>query len=98
MVEHALRVFENGVLMRIFGPKRDEVTRGWRKLHNDKLHNLYSSPSIFKRKRWAGNVTRMGRRGTHWWEIQKERDHWEDQDIGVWTILKGILERYDGMV
>jgi hypothetical protein len=45
--EHKLRVFENRVL-RIFGPKRDGVTRGWRKLHNEELHNLYSSPSIIR--------------------------------------------------
>jgi hypothetical protein len=44
--EHRLRVFENRVLRRIFGPKRDEETGGWRKLHNEELHNLYSSPSI----------------------------------------------------
>jgi hypothetical protein len=44
--EHGVRVFENRVLRRIFGPKRDEVTGGWRKLHNEELHNLYSSPSI----------------------------------------------------
>jgi hypothetical protein len=44
--EHRLRVFENRVLRRIFGPKRDEVTGGWRKLHNEELHGLYSSPSI----------------------------------------------------
>jgi hypothetical protein len=43
--EHGQRVFENGVLRGIFGPKRDEVTGGWRKLHNEELHNLYSSPS-----------------------------------------------------
>jgi hypothetical protein len=59
--EHRLRVFENRVLRRIFGPKRDEVTGGWRKLHNQKLHNLYSSPSIIKmikirRKKWTGYV------------------------------------------
>jgi hypothetical protein len=63
--EHRLRVFENRVLRRIFGPKTDEVTGGWRKLHNDELHNLYSSPSIIRmiksrRMRWAGHVTRMG--------------------------------------
>jgi hypothetical protein len=51
-------VFENGVLRRIFIPKRDEVTGGWRKLHNEELHNLYSSPSIIRivksrRMRWA---------------------------------------------
>jgi hypothetical protein len=44
--EHGLKVFENRVLMRIFGPKRDEGTRGWRKLHNEELHNLYSSRNI----------------------------------------------------
>jgi hypothetical protein len=46
--EHRLRVFENRVLRRIFGLKRDEVTGGWRKLHNEELHNLYSSPSIIR--------------------------------------------------
>jgi hypothetical protein len=46
--EHKLRVFENRVLRRIFGPKRDEVTGGWRKLHNEELHCLYSSPSIVR--------------------------------------------------
>jgi hypothetical protein len=63
--EHRLRVFENRVLRRIFGPKKDEVTGGWRKLHNEELHGLYSSPSIVrvikaKRMRWAGHVARMG--------------------------------------
>jgi hypothetical protein len=53
------------VLRRIFGPKRDEVTGGWRKLHNEELHNLYSTPSIVKiiksrRMRWAGHVARVG--------------------------------------
>jgi hypothetical protein len=52
------------VLGRIFGPKRDEVTGGWRKLHKEDLHNLYSSPSIIRiirsrKKRWAGHVARM---------------------------------------
>jgi hypothetical protein len=46
--EHRLRVFENRVLRRIFGPKRDEVTRDWKKLHNEELHNLYSSPDIIR--------------------------------------------------
>jgi hypothetical protein len=46
--EHRLRVFENRVLRRIFGPRRDEVTREWRKLHNEELRDLYSSPSIIR--------------------------------------------------
>jgi hypothetical protein len=58
-------VFENRVLRRIFGPKRDEVTGEWRKLHNEELHESYSSPSIIRiikarRMRWAGHVARMG--------------------------------------
>jgi hypothetical protein len=58
-------VFENRVLRRIFGPKRDEVTSEWRQLHNEELHDLYSSPSIIRiiksrRVRWAGHVGRMG--------------------------------------
>jgi hypothetical protein len=58
-------VFENRVLRRIFGPKRDEVTEGWRKLHNEELHCLYSLPSIVRvikarRMRWAGHVASMG--------------------------------------
>jgi hypothetical protein len=60
-----LRVFESRVLRRIFGPKRDQMTGGWRKLHNEELHNLYSSPSIIRtiesrRMRWLGHVARMG--------------------------------------
>jgi hypothetical protein len=51
MEEHRLGVFENRVLRRIFGPKRDEVTGEWRKLHNEKLHDLYSSPSIIRIRR-----------------------------------------------
>jgi hypothetical protein len=76
-------VFENRVLRRIFGPKRDEVTGEWRKLRNEELRDLYSSPSIIRiiksrRIRWVGHVARMGRRGPHvdyWWESQRERDH-----------------------
>jgi hypothetical protein len=62
--EHRLRIFENGVLRRMFGPKREE-DGSWRKLHNDELHNLYSSPNIVRviksrRLRWARHVARMG--------------------------------------
>jgi hypothetical protein len=69
-IEHRLRVFEDKVLGRISGPKRDEVTGGWRKLYNEALNYLYSSPNILrmlksKKMRWAGHVARMGRRGMH---------------------------------
>jgi hypothetical protein len=86
-------VFENRVLRRIFGPKRDEVTGGWRKLHNEDLHGLYSSPSIVRvikarRIRWVGHVACMGEvRGAYiflvgWPEgrrlLGRPRRRWED--------------------
>ena len=69
--ERRMRVFENKVLRRVFGPKRDEVTVEWRKLHNEELNDLYSLPNIVRviksrRMRWAGHVARMGEdRGVH---------------------------------
>jgi hypothetical protein len=83
MEEHRLRVFGNRVLRRIFGPKKDEVTGGGRKLHNEELHGLYSSPSIVRvikarRMRWAEHVARMGEvRGhtTFWLGGLKGGDH-----------------------
>ena len=68
--ERKLRVFQNRVLRRIFGPKREEVTREWRKLHNEQLNNLYSSASIVRViksiRMWAGHVALMGeRRGVY---------------------------------
>jgi hypothetical protein len=67
-------VFENRVLRRIFGPKRDEVTGCWGKLHNEKLHNLYSSPSIIRmiksrRMRWSGHVARMAKKKNAYWTL-----------------------------
>jgi hypothetical protein len=69
--ERRLRVFENTVLRKVFGAKRDEVTGEWRKLHNEELRDLYSLPNIVRvvksrRMRWAGHVARMGEgRGVH---------------------------------
>jgi hypothetical protein len=71
------------VLRRIFGPKRDDVTGDWRKLHYEELHNFYSSPNIIRmiksrKMRCAGHVERMWERGMYignWWESQEESDH-----------------------
>ena len=95
-VEHRLRVFENRVLMRIFGPKRDGVTGEWRKLHNEELNDLYCSPSIVRmiksrRMRWAGHVARMEEgRGVHKVLVGKPegKDHWGDQDVDGRIILR----------
>jgi hypothetical protein len=78
--EYRLRRFENKVLRRIFEPKRDEVTGEWRKLHNEELRDLYSSPSIIRmiksrRLKLAEYVARMGRRGTrvgYWLESRRK--------------------------
>jgi hypothetical protein len=99
--EHRLSVFENRVLRRIFGPKRDEVTGEWRKLHNEELHSLYSSPDIIRQvksrlMRWAGHVARMERREKctrFWWETPKERDRSEDQGVGGRMESEWILGR-----
>jgi hypothetical protein len=79
--ERRLRVFENKVLRRIFGPRRDEVMGEWSRLHNEELNDLYCSPNIvrvikWRRMRWAGNVARMGEErgciGT-WWGKPEEK-------------------------
>jgi hypothetical protein len=75
-------VLENRVLRIISGPKRDEITGGWKNLHNEELRNLYSSPNIIgiiksKRMRWAGHIARNERRGIQtgvWWDNKKEID------------------------
>jgi hypothetical protein len=86
--ERRVSVFENRVLRRIFGPKRDEVTWEWRKLHNEELNDLYSSPNFVRvlksRMRWAGHVARMGREETYtafWWGNLRERDHLGDPGV-----------------
>jgi hypothetical protein len=85
-------------MLRIFGPKRGEVTEGWRKLHNEELHHLYYLQSIIRmiksrRMRLARHVARMRVKRGYWCENRKERDHQEDQDVGGRIIIKWILER-----
>jgi hypothetical protein len=68
--ERILRVIDNRVLRTIFGRKREEMTGGWKKLHNEELHNLYSSPSMIRmiksrRMRWTGHVARMGEKNAY---------------------------------
>jgi hypothetical protein len=80
--EHRLRVFENRVLRRICGPKTDEITGEWRKLHSEELHILYSSPNIIRyiksrRLRWVGHVARMGEECVQ----ARRKDHLGDQGI-----------------
>jgi hypothetical protein len=87
------------IVRRIFGPKRDEVTGEWRKLHNEELHNLYSSPDIIRlvkprRMRWAGHVARMGEeRKVYKVGKPEERDHLEDQGVGGKMGSEWILGR-----
>jgi hypothetical protein len=88
-------------VMRIFGPKRDEVTGGWRKLHNEELYNLCSSPSIIRiiksrRMKWAGHVARMGRIGLHIEYVlvgKPERKRPLGRSRRSWVNIKWILEK-----
>jgi len=96
--ERKLRVFENMVLRRIFGPRMEEVMGEWRRLHNEELNDLYSSPNIVRviksrRMRWAGHVARMGEeRGCtgSWWGNRREGDLGVDGQILGW-----ISRRWD---
>jgi len=97
--EPRLRVSENKAL-RIFGPKRDEVTRDWRKLHNGELNNLYCSSNIVRviksRMRWAWHVARMGR-GAYRVLVGnlRERGHLEGRGVDVTIILRWIFSKLD---
>jgi hypothetical protein len=102
--EHRLRVSENRVLRRIFGRKREEVAGGWRRLHNEELHNLYASPNVIRviklrRMRWMEQITRMGGGGGDdrpakvWLENLNGRDHSEDLDIDERVILQWVLRK-----
>jgi hypothetical protein len=104
--ERRLRIFENRVLRRVFGPKRDEVTGEWRKLHNEELSDLYPLPNIVRvvksrRMRWAGHVTCIGEgRGVHSvlvWKPERKRPV-GDPDVDGRTILRWIFRKWEGVV
>jgi len=92
--ERRLRVLENRILRKIYGPKKDEVPREWRKLHNEKLNDLYSSPNIVRViksriMRWTGHVARMGDRRSVYRnlvETSDGKDQLEDPG-GRWRII-----------
>jgi len=98
-----LRVFEKGVLWRIFGPKCDEVTGEWEKLHNEELNDLYCSPNNIweiksRRIGLVGHVERMGRGEKHtgfWWRSLREGDHLEDPGLDGRIILRYIFRTWD---
>jgi hypothetical protein len=101
-----MKVFENRVLRRVFGPKRDEVTGEWRKLHNEELNDLYSLPKIVpvvksRRMKWVGHVACMGRGEVctgFWWGSLMEADYWGDTDVDGRIILRRIFRKWEGVV
>ena len=96
-------MFTNRVLRRIFGPRKDEVTGEWRKLHNE-FNDLYCSPNIVRviksgRMRLAWHIARMGeRRGVYriWWGNLKESEHLEDLGVDGRVMLRWIFKKWDG--
>jgi hypothetical protein len=101
--ELRFRVFENSALRIIFGPNRNQVTREWRKLHNEELNYVYSSPKIVwviksRIMRWTGHVARTGkRRSVHRVLVGKlrERDHLGDQGVDGSIRLRWIFRKWD---
>ena len=97
-------MFENRVLRRIFGPRKDKVMGEWRRLHNDELNDLYCSPNIvrvikWRRMRWAGHVARKGEERVVYRVLvgksEGKRDHWGELGVDGWIILGWICGRWD---
>jgi hypothetical protein len=101
--ESRLRVFENTVLKRIFGSKRDEVRGEWRKVYNKELNDLYSSPTIVRvvkssTVRWASHVASMGRGEVYtgfWLGSLRDRDHLEEPGVDRGIILRWIFRKWN---
>jgi hypothetical protein len=97
-----MRVFENRVLRRMFGPKWDEVIGEWRRLRDKELYALYSSTNIIRvitSRRRAGHAACIGRGEVHagfWYRNMKEGDHLEESGVDGRIILKLILQKWDG--
>jgi len=93
--ERKLRVFDDRVLRGMFGAKRDEVTGDWRKLHNEKVNDLYCEPKYYscgqiEEMSWTGSIY-----GEFWWGNLRERDHLLYPDVDVKIILRWIFRKLD---
>jgi len=99
-------MFENRALRRVFGPKRDEVTGEWRKLHNEETEEVYLSPNTFwmikwRIMRWAGNVARVGKKIDAYkflWRDLMERDYLEELGVDGRIIYRWILKTWEGVM
>ena len=104
--ERGLRVFDNMVLRRILGPKKDKVTGEWRKQHNQELNDLHSLPNIvrvikLRRPRWAGHLACMGLGQPctgFWCGNLREKNHWADPGVDGRIILRWIFRKWDAGV
>jgi len=98
--ERKLRLYDNMVMRRIFGPRREQVKGEWRRLHNEELNDLYSSPNIVRviksrKMRWAGHVAHMSEERVcvgSWWGNRKDGDHWGNLGVDGCIIL-GCVSR-----
>jgi hypothetical protein len=96
--ERKLRVFEKRVLRKVFGPKRDEVTGEWRKLHDEELNDLYSLPNIVRVVKSRRIRERREVCTGCWWGSLRKRGHWGDQDVDGRIILRWIFRKLEGVV